>query len=292
MRHYMRSVLTWSYWRYALFSGEAVGKFLATIGTLSIFVELADDFHIYTKDRFSQYGILILVLLSIFYVITTRRPVTRVRYKVPKKDFTFEVVVADLFNVPGEIVISSSSTFDTDMSSGLISRNSLQGQLAIRFFDGQTHEIDRQIEASLVNERSLENANRPGKRQEYAIGTVARVSAHGRNFYLLAMSHMNQNKTAYSDPKILDVALEMLWENMATKAEVGDIVIPAIGTGRGRISLPRKKVVERIAQSFADASVDKTFSNKLIIVIRPEDADRFAVNLFEIRDYLIRSLHF
>jgi hypothetical protein len=174
----------------------------------------------------------------------------------------------------------------------LIARASLQGQLAIQFFEGQTAEIDRQIEASLAHEQYTENPKRPGKRKEYPIGTVARVSAHGRNFYLLAMSHMNENKNAYSDPKMLDEALERLWENMASKAEIGDIVIPAIGTGRGRVSLPRKKVIEKIAQSFADASVDRTFSNRLIVVVRPEDADRFAVNLFEVRDYLVRSLHF
>jgi hypothetical protein len=64
-----------------------------------------------------------------------------------------------------------------------------------------------------------------------------------------------------------------------------------MGTGRGRVDLPRKKMVERIAQSFADASREKIFSNKLIIIIRPEDAESFGVNLFEVRDYLVRSLH-
>ncbi len=204
----------------------------------------------------------------------------------------FDVVIGDLFKIPGQEVVSSNSTFDIDMQSGLISRNSLQGQLAIQYFDGQTVEIDRQIEKSLEHESFVENDKRPGKKKEYPIGTTARVTGHGKEFYLFAMSHMNESKTAYSDVKILDEALEKLWVNMAAKAEIGDIVIPAVGTGRGRVSLPRKKVVEKIAQSFADASRDTTFSNRLVIVIRPEDADRFAVNLFEIRDYLVRSLHF
>jgi hypothetical protein len=71
-----------------------------------------------------------------------------------------------------------------------------------------------------------------------------------------------------------------------------DIAVPVIGTGRGRIDPPRKKIVDHIAQSFADASSAKRFSNKLIIVISPEDAEKYDVNLSELRDFLTPSLHF
>jgi hypothetical protein len=44
--------------------------------------------------------------------------------------------------------------------------------------------------------------------------------------------------------------------------------------------------------SCADASRSKMFSNKLIIVFSTEDAEKYDVNLFEVRDFLTRSLHF
>ena len=55
--------------------------------------------------------------------------------------------------------------------------------------------------------------------------------------------------------------------------------------------MPRKKVVELIAQSFADGSQERTFSNKLTIVVSPDDAANFSFNLFQVRDYLSQSLH-
>jgi len=55
------------------------------------------------------------------------------------------------------------------------------------------------------------------------------------------MSFLDSNGTAYSDQKMLDQALEGLWKNVATKAELDDIAIPLIGTGRGRVALSRKK---------------------------------------------------
>lgn len=291
MRYLWESIRTFAYWRYALLSAEAVAKFFSALGVLYLIIDIADTFKIYEKGKYSHYGVLILIVPAIIFVLVTRRPVTRVFYKVRKKDMVFEVKIGDIFKEPGEIVVSSNTTFDTDMSSGLIATGSLQGQLATRFFNGQTADIDRQIEASLARENYVEKLERPGKKKEYELGTVARVSAYGKNFYLVAMSEMSSAGTACSNVRMLDEALEGLWSNMAKKAEFGDIVMPLIGTGRGRVAMPRKKVIERIAQSFADASQDKAFSNKLTIVVRPEDASRFSLNLFAVRDYLSQSLN-
>lgn len=291
MRYFFESITTRAYWRYALFSGEAIGKFFAVVGILYLCVDLADAFNIYKKDQHSYYGLIILVVLALIYVLSTRRPLSRVSYKIPQKDFAVEVLIGDLFKISGEVIISTNSTFDTDMSAGLIAVTSLQGQLATNYFNGQTTEIDRQIEASLSREDFTINDKRPGKKKEYPIGTVARVSAHSKNFYLVAMSHMDENGNASSDLKMIDEALEKLWVNLASKAEVGDIVMPLMGTGRGRVAYPRKKMIERIAQSFTDACNQRAFSNKLIVVVRPEDASKFSLNLFQVRDYLGQSLH-
>ena len=291
MKYFFESIRTRAYWRYALFSAEAIGKFFGVVGILYLCVDLADAFNIYKKDRYSYYGLIILVLLALAYVLSTRRPLSRVTYKIPQKDFAVEVLIGDLFKIPGEVVISTSSTFDTDMASGLIAVSSLQGQLATNYFNGQTTEIDRQIELSLDKESFIVNEKRPGKKKEYPIGTVARVGSHNKNFYLVAMSHMDENRSAHSDLKMVDQALEKLWVNLASKAEVGDIVMPLMGTGRGRVAYPRKKMIERIAQSFTNACSERAFSNKLIIVVRPEDASKFSLNLFQVRDYLGQSLY-
>lgn len=291
MRYWWDAIRTISYWRYALFSGEAAAKFFGTLGVLYLLVDVADAFKVYTKDQYSGFGIFFLLVPAVVFVLFTRRPVSRVSYKVPKKDYSYEVKIGDLFKESGEIIISSNTTFDTDMSTGLIATSSLQGQVATQFFNAQTAEIDRQLSASLEREPYELNEERPGKKKQYPLGTVARVTAHGKNFYFVAMSHMNADGTAYSDVRMMDEALEKLWPNMARKAEHGDIVMPLMGTGRGRVPMPRKKVIERIAQSFADASQERTFSNKLTIMVRPEDASKFSLNLFQVRDYLSQSLH-
>ncbi len=86
-------------------------------------------------------------------------------------------------------------------------------------------------------------------------------------------------------------ALGSIWTFIAKHGELRNLAIPLIGTGRGRIGYPRKKMVERIAQYFAASLKDKIFSNRLSVVVRPKDAENFGVNLCEIRDHLMQSLH-
>jgi hypothetical protein len=283
--------MTWSFWKYALLSVSGLGKLLATVGALYLFMEFFDFLGIYTKDRYSGYAIIPIFLFAISYVVITRRPVTRVSYKLPNKDYVVEVRIGDVFDGSNDVIVSTNTTFDTSMADGLIATDSLQGQVAIQFFQSNTDEIDHQLERELANASAQQRDDAPGKKREYPIGTVARVRSHGRIFYFVAMSRLSANGTASSTLRDVEDALELLWKFIISHGELRGLSVPLMGTGRGRTGYPRKKMVERIAQSFADGSKERIFSNRLSIVVRPEDAENFGVNLYEIRDYLTQSLH-
>ncbi len=291
MRYMYRSIFTLSFWRYAVFSRDAIAKILAAVGLLYAFMEMLDFFGIYTKDQYSKFAIIPMFVVALLYVIFTRRPIARVSYKIPGKDYIVEVCVGDIFGGTNDVVVSTNTTFDTSMQNGLISTESLQGQVATRFFRANTDEIDRQLAIDLASATGVHRDDAPGKPTEYPIGTCARVKAHGRTFYFIAMSRLSSNGTASASLRDVEDALSSLWKFILTHGELKNVSVPLIGTGRGRTGYPRKKMCERIAQSFADGSKDRVFANRLSIVIRHEDADEYGVNLYQVRDYLIQSLH-
>lgn len=291
MSYFFNSVRTRPFWRYALFSAAAAGRILATVGALYLFMDILDFFGIYTKDQYSRYAIIPMLLFAIGYVVISRRPVSRVSYKLPNKDYVIEVRIGDVFQGNEDVIVSTNTTFDTNMANGLIATDSLQGQVATRYFPSNTDEIDHQLAQELDGVAAQERDDAPGKRFEYPIGTVARIRSHGRTFYFVAMARMSANGTASSSLRDVEDALEALWAYITNHGELVNLSVPLMGTGRGRTGFPRKKMVERIAQSFADGSKEKIFSNRLSIVVRPEDAESFGVNLYEIRDYLVHSLH-
>jgi hypothetical protein len=279
-----------SYWKHALFSKEPGRRLLADVGAAYLGLQLLDFFKIFPRDRHSLWTLAAILAASALHVLYTVRPVRQIEYKLPKRDLCIVVRTGDILSCPGQIVISTNTTFDTDMASGLIAPSSLQGQFALRYFNGKTDELDRLIAQSL-KDTSAEKAVSPGKRKRYPIGTVAKVSSHGQNFYFLAMAELNEHGNAKATIEGIERALDHLWEYVATKGELGDLVLPLVGTGRGRVDLPRKKIIERIAQSFAYASREHRFANRLTIVVHRDDAKNFDLNLFEIRDYLVQTLH-
>lgn len=291
MPYLINSIRTLSYWRYAFLSKNAVLTFFAVVGALWTLMEILDFLNIYAKDQYSRRFIFVLLAVALIVVIVTRRPLSRFRYKLPRRDLSIEVRIGDVLDCPGERIISSNTTFDTDVASGLISQNSVQGQATVKYFQGNIVDLNRQLDDALAHEAFDLVDGKPGKPKRYPIGTVARVRAHGQNLYFIAMAHINEHGTAVSDIKMIEQSLEKLWVYMATRGELGDIIIPLVGTGRGRVEIPRKKLVEKIAQSFLDASRKSVFSNKLVIVIHPSDAANFDINLFEVRDLLLNGLH-
>lgn len=86
-------------------------------------------------------------------------------------------------------------------------------------------------------------------------------------------------------PHDMDVALEGLWDYVRQAGALQELAVPLIGTGRGSIKISRGKMVEMIAESFSESSSIGVFTGKLIIVIHPDDASNFQINIMKLRTY-------
>ena len=292
LHYFWHSVKTWAYWKYALFSLNAGKAFLSSLGTIWLSLEMLSFFRIIKQSDIPQYGIFCAIFLSIFIVIVIRRPIAKICYKFPRKDISIEVVISDLFSIEGQKIISTNTTFDTETENGLIAANSLQGQFAQKYFPKNIQKLDQEIEQALDGRHYSVFANPLKKDKLYDIGTVAKIIVRQEIFYLLAMGKLNRNGTAETSLPFIRRALDELWHFISLKGENDPVIIPLLGTGRGRITTSRKKMIEIHAQSFINASRDRIFSNKLIITIWPDDAKNFEINLFEIKDYLTHSLEY
>jgi hypothetical protein len=104
------------------------------------------------------------------------------------------------------------------------------------------------------------------------------------------MADLNEQGNAFTTIDNIREALDGLWNHVREAGELQDLAVPVIGTGRGRLKLSRKKMIALLAESFVKASEQHKFTNKLVIVIRPEDASNFGVNLYDIKDNLNQLL--
>lgn len=290
MFDYIQSPITWSFWRHIFLSKKTYAYFFQALGVLFTLAQIAAFFNIIDASHQSPLTLSVMLILSAAWGLRARLPVSRISYKVPSKDYAIDVRIGDVLDCPSAVVISTNTTFDTDIAGGTIAADSLQGAFTARYFHNDVTDLDRQLTNSLGIYDPQPVQGR-GKQLKYTLGTVAKVSAGGKLFYMLAMANLNEHGNARLDERDFHTVLHGLWTFLKDHGELGDVHIPIIGSGRGRIQIPRQKLIEQIAQSFADASRDIKIANKLVIVVPQRDVDEHSLNLFQIRDYLALSLH-
>ena len=254
---------------------------LSVFGALYLFIEALDFFDLYTRDKYASYAFFLVLLVAIVVAVVFKRPVKAIVLEAPSKDFSIQVKIADLFLESGALMISTNTDFEADVAGGKIAVDSLQGQFTAKYFTGNQNELIEQLESSL--------AHVPGKKP-YPIGTVATVNTHGKTFYFLAMAHLNDHGNAHTTQREVANALDSLWTFVRDSGELQELVLPVIGTGRGRLQVSRKKMIGIMAESFYKASENGLVSTQLTIVVRPEDASQFQVNLYDIKDFLRQML--
>lgn len=281
IRYFWDSMTSRAYWQYIFMSRHGASSIFAIFGAIYLVVEALDFFSIFTRDRYGSFAFLVFLFISVLISIFIRRPIKSISISIPQKDIVVEVCVADIFEVNGAIMISTNSVFEADVAGGKIAPESLQGQFTARYFTGNQVELIENLNKEI--EKLDTNAPHP-------MGTVIPVSTHGKVFYFTVMADLNEHGTASTTPSKVRESLEGLWNYVRESGELQSLVLPVIGTGRGRLKTSRKQMINIIADSFSKASGVNKFSERLIIVIRPEDAKSFAVNLYDIKDSLRHML--
>lgn len=279
MKYFFDTITSVAYWKYVLFSRLGLQSSLAVFGSIYLLVGAFDFFNIYTKDQYSGWVFPVFIMTSILISVSTRRPIVSTLLDMPNLDSRIEVRIGDIFDVDGAVMISSNVEFESDVAGGKIASTSLQGQFTGRYFTGNQNDL---VEAIKNQFGTLE--------PPFPMGTTIPVTTHGKTFYFTAMSTFNETGNAYTTPEDLKSALDGLWDYVRNTGELQELAVPLIGTGRGRVALTRRKIITMIAESFAEASKLGPITDHLVIVIRPEDASKFKVNLYDVKDHLYRTL--
>lgn len=280
MKYFIDAITSPAYWRYVLFSRSGIQTILAFFGGLWLFIESLDFFNIYTRDQYGSYAFFWVIFISALLVIIFRHPIRSIELGFPEHDYCLEVRIGDIFDASGAVMVCTNTVFESDVAGGKIAPQSLQGQFTAKYFTGDQNTLIEIIKDGL---KGLEGP-------PYPMGTTVPVNTHGKTFYFVAMAELNEQGTASTTPHAVEQAMNGLWKYVRASGELQELVVPVIGTARGRVNVPRKKMIEKISESFANASIEGKFTDRLVIMVDPNDAKRFQVNLYDIKDHLTHTL--
>ena len=277
----------WSkhYWKRNL--TKIISTFFSIFGILWLFIETANHFNVkiaIPDTTIFSYSMLLLcaLLLAVIYNI----PKLTHEVEIADTDIKIELIVANYLNLPGDKVIATNSTYDTTFENTFISPKSIQGQFFKKFYKNLSH-LDNNLEKSLENETPILVLDRTkSKTKQFNIGTVAKVQNEEFMSYWLAMADVNEFGKPNSNFENLQISLIRLWEFIATKGHLENLVIPILGSGRTGINEKRERILQEIIFSFVAFATEKKLTEKLTIAIHPKDLLKHNMNFYELCTFL------
>lgn len=280
----LRAYFSRAYWKYGFSRTKALASLLSSFGALWLLVEISGFFSNRAAGEIKDvwWAFLLGGLVIAAYI---NRPVHEVACHLSGRDVQLRVWVGDFFSVPGAKIIGSNTTFDTDLANGLINSKSIQGQFTARNYSSVGH-IDFDIQVALKDRVSTVVEGKPGKKEVFPVGTVAKLSPKEDIAYLVAIADLNANGVARASMDDLQTALPALWEYIANAGTIDALVIPVLGSGFSRIPQKREELVREILKSFIAACASSRFTDSLTVVIHPRDFYKNSVNLTELGAFL------
>lgn len=274
-------------WIKNLWSVLTIRALFEAFGGLWTLTEIANYFLSQANDESkTHYSWPWFLLVGFLYAAWRRRPQTRIAHKLNGQDITIELVVSDIFDLSGSLIVGSNTTFDTKVSPQLISKTSVQGQFTEKYYSDST-QLDVELDAAL---RGLQYEtipdSRTGKRNRYPLGTCVRLNPRDRVAYFIAIAEINPHGVASSHFEDLQSSLPKLWGFIATRGLKEDLLMPVLGTGFSRLPVTREAVIREVILSFLAACSERTFCDKLTIAIAPQDLAKNKLPLEDLGDFV------
>lgn len=274
-------------WIRNLWSIDMILTILGSFGALWLLVEVTAFFTDGTEwpNRIRTAWPFFLAL-GFLLAIGRRYPRLRVECKLTNRDVSLEILVGDVFALPGALIVGSNTTFDTRISGNLISERSVQGIFTRKYYEDESR-LDAELAAGL---NGIANTQLPdgrvGKLVQYPIGTCVRLNPKGRTAYFLALCHINEHGNASGTFEDLKVSLARLWTFIAERGNNEALVMPVLGTGFGRVTQTREEVIRETIRSFVAACSEMVCTDRLTIVIAHKDFVNHRISLEDLDAFL------
>jgi len=221
----------------------------------------------------------VFLLIGIIYTVCSCWPKNEYTFQIPNRDSKVILMLKNVFEIQGSLIIPINNKMQVNPGGILDTTNSILSQLVKNFYDEKHFNLQNEINIELKKDIYKENNI---KEDIYKIGTVVPVRAKGNQFYILANTNLNPHNRSVMEKGDLEQSLNELWTFLANHAGKEKFIIPIIGSGRGRITLKREEIIKEIVLSFLASNSSRTYAEKLIISVYPQDISEHKMNIEEL----------
>lgn len=256
------------------------------LGVFSIIVAIVDFFPQlkFLSVFFKQSLFLILlILVSFICVVIKNIPKKHFLFKINNRDTWIELRIGNMEKISATYVVPVNSEFDIDLKGSTLASTSVLSMIVKKYFAGDCKTLQKKISVQLKSkDYVIQKEN--GK---YKLGTTVRIETDDklRAFYFVANSQKVGDRRVESDENGLYATLNGLWSYVSINGVKEHIVVPLLCSGNGRIKITREEVYKEIVRSFVASCAGRNYCNKMTVVVRGEDIDKYKINVEKLVEF-------
>lgn len=229
----------------------------------------------------------VFAIIGLIIIIYRNWPKSFFTFKVHNRDVSVSIKIGDIFKIDGALIVPINNRLDCE-NNGIVKKSSS----ILRYFIDNAYEktaahlntdICQQLEDNSEWYDKFVESDNP---KTYKVGTVVPVFRSDKQYYLLCSSTLNEQGRSKTTVDDLRLSLNELWAYLTHNGSKDNLIIPILGTGRGRIPLKREEVIKEIVLSFLVSLSQESYCEQLTICIHPNDLRKFNVNLDDLLDFI------
>ena len=285
MRMRIRALFSSHIWKLSFSFKRFFINWLSVFAIIWTLVDFAVFFFSKNANQPWKPPVWIVLSVGILIAVWNCRPRLSRKVWLKDQDVSINLVVDNMFNRREATVIIPVNTLFLHEH---VDDKAIQIQYRNKFFEDIVS-FERILQDQLQNEPHQIITYKNKQIRKYPAGTVVRIETPKQKIkaaYLVATADLNEHGRATPDRILKQKALTSLWDYIAKKGSKESIVIPIIGSGRGRINVTRFELIHDIVNSFLEVIRECKFTEELTIVIDPKAFIRHEYSLDEIEEYL------
>ena len=207
-----------------------IRKLIGTVATTSSLVTIYSFFikSASSPIKESVLFLVILLVLNVLIALLLSKEKSSISIKV-NNTTKLSVHFGDIGNSEN-IVVPVNDYFDTLVNDEVVSKDSIHGKLIKNEFGGNekllASLIDKALEgkpSETIDERKIERNKR------YELGTVAKISHDGKDFYLVALTKFDDDNKASIDSSEYQIVISKLLNFIGTHSQGKKVSFPLLG---------------------------------------------------------------
>ena len=271
-------------WQYRYY---IISRLFGALSVLMLILELLnliDSFSVFIETYKSHVFIIIVLISCIYSIFRIFFPNKKIEIDINKRT-KLTIKQGNIMWENGVKVIPVNEYFDTHLGDGIISKNSLHGQLLLKY-DGRITELRQMIDKQLelvepLSENRIRTKVNGLPQKRYPLGTCVRINDGNSCYLLVAITRFNKYEHVDVSAEEYPEIIRKMFNGIEQLQDGNPVYLPLVGGGISGYDLTNMQIMNIIVQTAEICNKLKVSKGLYLCIYSDEQMQSINLNIIK-----------